>query len=82
MEMKKWASKDINLALVSASNHYAGFDPDTVRKIIGLQKVTWRDGENKKDEEKQKDKSHLHSSNIQQHHSKQSTFQTLRNNNY
>ena len=68
MEMKKWAGKvrrvvkeegrgrrnNINLAIVSANNHYAGFGPGTAnifRKMIGLPEVTW--GE-------ETDKSHLH----------------------
>jgi hypothetical protein len=81
MEMKKWASKvkrtikeegrrkNINLAIVSANNHYAGFGPGTAnifRKMVGLPEATWSK-ESKKDED---DKSYLHSSsNVhQQHH--------------
>ena len=84
MEMKKWASKvkrtikekgrrkSINLAIVSANNHYAGFGPGTAnifRKMVGLPEVTWSKEED--------DKSYLHSSNTnvhQQHHSKQRTI--------
>jgi hypothetical protein len=63
MEMKKWASKvkrtleeeggrrkSINLAIVSANNHYAGFGPRTAnifRKMIGLPEATWSKEENK-----------------------------------
>ena len=52
MEIKKWTSKvkrmlkeegrgrnSINLAIVSANNHYAGFGPGTAsifRKMVGL----------------------------------------------
>ena len=67
MEMKKWASnvkrtikeeengrrKSINLAIVSANNHYAGFGPGTAnifRKMVDLPEATW----NKKQEEEQK----------------------------
>ena len=84
--MKKWACKvkktikeggggtgrkSINLAIVSANNHYAGFGPGTAnifRKMVGLPEATWSREED--------DKSYLHSSNnIQQHHnSKQSTL--------
>jgi uncharacterized protein YecE (DUF72 family) len=57
MEMKKWASKvkrvikeegrrkRINLAIVSANNHYAGFGPETAtifRKMLGLQEAVWK----------------------------------------
>jgi uncharacterized protein YecE (DUF72 family) len=56
MEMKKWAGKvkrtlkeegrrqSINLAIVSANNHYAGFGPGTAnifRKMVGLPEVIW-----------------------------------------
>ena len=86
MEMKKWASKvrrvikeegggrgrrNINLAIVSANNHYAGFGPGTAnifRKMVGLPEVTWSKEED--------DKSHLHSSSYmkQDHDSNQSTL--------
>ena len=78
MEMKKWAGKvrrvikeegrgrkNINLAIVSANNHYAGFGPGTAnifRKMVGLPEVTW--GE-------ETDKSHLHG-NL--YHSNQSSL--------
>jgi uncharacterized protein YecE (DUF72 family) len=55
-EMKKWARKlnriaetekdKINLAIVAANNHYAGFGPGTAnmfRKMVGLEEVTWKD---------------------------------------
>ena len=80
MEMKKWASKvkrtikeeggrgrkSINLAIVSANNHYAGFGPGTAnifRKMVGLPEAAWSSEED--------DKSYLPSSNgsyIQQNH--------------
>jgi uncharacterized protein YecE (DUF72 family) len=87
MEMKKWASKvkrtikeegkgrrkSINLAIVSANNHYAGFGPGTAnifRKMVGLSEAAWSKEED--------DNSYLHSSSSnvhQQHHnSKQSTL--------
>jgi hypothetical protein len=77
-EMKRWASKikrvikeqgrrkNINLAIVAANNHYAGFGPGTAnifRKMtIGLPEATWSKEED--------DKFHLHSSSsdIQQRH--------------
>src|SRR4029079_15997572 len=56
-EMKKWArfvkraideeQKDrLNLAIVAANNHYAGFGPgtaNTFRKMLDLSEVTWND---------------------------------------
>ena len=72
--------KNINLAIVSANNHYAGFGPGTAnifRKMVGLPEAQFNKDEedNKKEED---DKSYLHnsSSNIQQrhHYSKQSTI--------
>jgi hypothetical protein len=55
--MKKWARflkrardeehKDrLNLAIVAANNHYAGFGPgtaNTFRKMLDLSEVTWND---------------------------------------
>ncbi len=54
--MKKWARflkrareeehKKINLAIVGANNHYAGFGPgtaNTIRKMLDLSEVTWND---------------------------------------
>ena len=62
-EMKNWADKlqevieeekeDLNLAIVSANNHYAGFGPMTAnifRKMVGLQEVQWKDNNNNKKE--------------------------------
>jgi uncharacterized protein YecE (DUF72 family) len=53
-EMKKWARflkrarqeehKKINLAIVAANNHYAGFGPgtaNTFRKMLDLSEVSW-----------------------------------------
>ena len=54
-EMKKWARflkrarkehREINLAIVAANNHYAGFGPgtaNTFRKMLDLSEVTWND---------------------------------------
>jgi uncharacterized protein YecE (DUF72 family) len=39
---------DVNLAIVSANNHYAGFGPgtaNTFRKMIGLSEARWEDKE-------------------------------------
>jgi len=57
-EMKKWARflkrareeehKKINLAIVAANNHYAGFGPgtaNTFRKMLNLSEVTWENVE-------------------------------------
>jgi hypothetical protein len=87
METKKWAGKvkrtlkeeggerrkSINLAIVSANNHYVGFGPGTAnifRKMVGLPEDIWSEEED--------DKSQLHgsnNSNVQQHHnSSQSTL--------
>ena len=54
--MKKWArfvkrarekqSERLNLAIVAANNHYAGFGPgtaNTFRKMLDLSEVTWKD---------------------------------------
>jgi uncharacterized protein YecE (DUF72 family) len=60
MEMKKWSNKlkrvikeqkaargkSINLAIVTANNHYAGFGPETAnifRKMIGLPLLNWEE---------------------------------------
>jgi uncharacterized protein YecE (DUF72 family) len=61
-EMKRWAhyvkrvekgekkprSEHVNLAIVSANNHYAGFGPgtaNTFRKMIGFSEARWEDKE-------------------------------------
>jgi hypothetical protein len=86
MEMKKWASKikrvinegrrkSINLAIVSANNHYAGFGLGTAnifRKMVGLPESVWNKDEDKGNKRVEDDKSYLHSSSIQD--SKQSTL--------
>jgi hypothetical protein len=62
-EQKVARGRSINLAIVSANNHYAGFGPETAnifRKMIGLPEV--RCG-NKNDEDEEKHKSHLVSDN-------------------
>ena len=66
MEMKKWSNKlkrvikeqkaargrSINLAIVTANNHYAGFGPETAnifRKMVGLPLLNWHDANKKYD---------------------------------
>jgi hypothetical protein len=52
LEERRGRRKSINLAIVTANNHYAGFGPGTAnifRKIVGLQEVTWSKEENKKE---------------------------------
>jgi uncharacterized protein YecE (DUF72 family) len=44
--------KSINLAIVSANNHYAGFGPETAnifRKMIGLPSINWQEANRKYD---------------------------------
>ena len=67
IEMKKWSNKlkrvikeqrgargkekSINLAIVSANNHYAGFGPETAntfRKMIGLPSINWQEANKRK----------------------------------
>ncbi len=69
-EMKNWADKlkkvieeerrvendkeNINLAIVSANNHYAGFGPMTAnifRKMVGLPEAQWKDDDNNNNNE-------------------------------
>jgi uncharacterized protein YecE (DUF72 family) len=65
VEMKKWSSKlkrvikeqkgargrrSVNLAIVSANNHYAGFGPETAnifRKMVGLPPINWQEAKEK-----------------------------------
>ena len=65
MGMKEWADKvkrtineeggrrrSINLAIVSANNHYAGFGPETAsifRKMVNLPSLNWQDAKKKYD---------------------------------
>jgi hypothetical protein len=65
--------QSINLAIVSANNHYTGFGPGTAnifKKMVGLPEAQFSKEESKKDED---DKSYLHGSSIQDD-SKQSTI--------
>src|ERR671930_33546 len=42
--------KDINLAIVSANNHYAGFGPETVnvfRRMMGFPSINWQEDKKK-----------------------------------
>jgi hypothetical protein len=58
LEMKQWADelkkvdtgkirgrrKEVNLAMIAANNHYAGFGPGTAnlfRKMVGLSELSW-----------------------------------------
>jgi uncharacterized protein YecE (DUF72 family) len=58
LEMKRWANeiknvenkkergrrKEVNLAMIAANNHYAGFGPGTsnlFRKMVGLSELSW-----------------------------------------
>jgi uncharacterized protein YecE (DUF72 family) len=60
VEMKQWAdeikqvesgkergrNKEVNLAMIAANNHYAGFGPGTAnlfRKMVGLPELSWED---------------------------------------
>ena len=52
-EMPMWSDRikdiqeherDVNVAMVAANNHYAGFGPETsniFREMLGLERVTW-----------------------------------------
>jgi hypothetical protein len=47
---QKAARGNINLAIVSANNHYAGFGPETAnifRKMVGLPPINWQESEKK-----------------------------------
>ena len=38
--------KEVNLAMIAANNHYAGFGPGTAnlfRKMVGLSELSWQD---------------------------------------
>jgi hypothetical protein len=51
-EQKAARGKSINLAIVTANNHYAGFGPETVnifRKMISLPLLNWQDAKKKND---------------------------------
>jgi len=71
--MKKWSSKlkivtkeqrgargrSINLAIVSANNHYAGFGPETAnifRKMVNLPSLNWKEAKMEYDKLIQTDK--------------------------
>ncbi len=73
VEMKKWSSKlkrvikeqksakgtSINLAIVTANNHYAGFGPETAnifRKMVNLPSLNWQEVKMKYDKLVQTDK--------------------------
>jgi hypothetical protein len=51
-EQKRARGRNINLAIVSANNHYAGFGPETAnifRKMIGLPSINWQEAKKKYD---------------------------------
>jgi uncharacterized protein YecE (DUF72 family) len=73
IEMKKWSNKlkrvikeqksargrSINLAIVTANNHYAGFGPETAnifRKMVNLPSLNWQEAKMKYDKLVQTDK--------------------------
>jgi hypothetical protein len=76
VEMRKWSNKfkkvikeqkaargkSINLAIVSANNHYAGFGPESAnifRKMIGLPSLNWQEDKNKYDKLIQTDNANI-----------------------
>jgi hypothetical protein len=60
--MQKWANdiqtiedEGMNLAIVAANNHYAGFGPGTVnifRKMLGLSEAKWEEKEEEGQQQK------------------------------
>jgi uncharacterized protein YecE (DUF72 family) len=66
LEMQTWANdvknvedEGINLAIIAANNHYAGFGPGTVnifRKMLGLSEAKWEE----KEEEEQPQQKHTY----------------------
>jgi hypothetical protein len=45
-DQKGARGRNINLAIVSANNHYAGFGPETAntfRKMVGLPSLNWQE---------------------------------------
>jgi hypothetical protein len=49
-QRRRKRKKSINLAIVSANNHYAGFGPGTAnifRKMVGLPEAVWSKDEDK-----------------------------------
>jgi hypothetical protein len=45
-DQKGARGRNINLAIVSANNHYAGFGPETAntfRKMVGLPSLNWEE---------------------------------------
>ena len=77
LEMQKWADniknvqdERVNLAIVAANNHYAGFGPGTAnifRNMIGLPDAKWQENE---EEVQEQQKQHYE----QDHDMKQSTL--------
>ena len=66
--MQKWANdikkveeQGVNLAIIAANNHYAGFGPGTVnilRKMLGLPEAKWEEKQEEEQQQKQKYPSH------------------------
>jgi 5-formaminoimidazole-4-carboxamide-1-beta-D-ribofuranosyl 5'-monophosphate synthetase len=51
-EQKAARGKSINLAIVTANNHYAGFGPENAnifRKMVGLPSLNWEEEKKKYD---------------------------------
>lgn len=51
-EQKVARGRSINLAIVTANNHYAGFGPETAntfRKMVGLPSLNWQEAKQKYD---------------------------------
>jgi hypothetical protein len=77
LEMQKWADnikniqdERVNLAIIAANNHYAGFGPGTAnifRNMMGLPDAKWQE---KEEEVREKRKQH----DEQDHDMKQSTL--------
>ncbi|MGA9150724.1 MAG: hypothetical protein WBZ36_09105, partial [Candidatus Nitrosopolaris sp.] len=77
LEMQKWADnikniqyEPVNLAIIAANNHYAGFGPGTTnifRNMMGLPGAKWQE---KEEEVQEKRKQH----HEQDHDMKQSTL--------
>jgi hypothetical protein len=77
LEMQKWADnikniqdEGVNLAIMAANNHYAGFGPGTAnifRNMMGLPDAKWQEKEEKVQEQQKQHRE-------QDHDTKQSTL--------
>jgi hypothetical protein len=62
-EQRGARGRNVNLAIVSANNHYAGFGPETAnifRKMIGLSSLNWEEVKMKYDKLVQTDNATIH----------------------